>query len=159
MKLCRLMLGLALCLTLCACAPEPGSAAGDPDPKSAVGQEQPEEPPVQPVSPEKPMPEEEGTKPLNPPVLCRKSPLSLRRRNSRRNLRRTGRRSCTTAAQAKPRQPKEETAMEFPELWEQIKAHEGQVFYTGAGQGTALHSEGEYHNPQPYPLPALPGRF
>lgn len=45
MKLCRLMLGLALCLTLCACAPEPGPAAGDPDPKSAVGQEQPEEPP------------------------------------------------------------------------------------------------------------------
>ena len=66
MKLCRLMLGLALCLTLCACAPEPGSAAGDPDPKSAVGQEQPEEPPVQPVSPEKPMPEEEGTKPAEP---------------------------------------------------------------------------------------------
>lgn len=60
MKLCRLMLGLALCLTLCACAPEPGPAAGDPDPKSAVGQEQPEEPPVQPVSPEKPMPEGEG---------------------------------------------------------------------------------------------------
>lgn len=60
MKLCRLMLGLALCLTLCACAPEPGPAAGEPDPKSAVGQEQPEEPPVQPVSPEKPMPEEEG---------------------------------------------------------------------------------------------------
>ena len=60
MKLCRLMLGLALCLALCACAPEPGPAAGEPDPKSAVGQEQPEEPPVQPVSPEKPMPEEEG---------------------------------------------------------------------------------------------------
>ena len=60
MKLCRLMLGLALCLTLCACAPEPGPAAGDPDPKSAVGQEQPEAPPVQPVSPEKPRPEEEG---------------------------------------------------------------------------------------------------
>lgn len=54
MKLCRLVLGLALCLTLCACAPEPGPAAGDPDPKTAMGQEQPEEPPVQPVSPEKP---------------------------------------------------------------------------------------------------------
>ena len=66
MKLCRLMLGLALCLTLCACAPEPDPATGEPDPKSAVGQEQPEEPPVQPVSPEKPMPEEEGTKPAEP---------------------------------------------------------------------------------------------
>ena len=58
MKLCRLVLGLALCPTLCACAPEPGPAAGDPGPKTAMGQEQPEEPPVQPVSPEKPMPEE-----------------------------------------------------------------------------------------------------
>lgn len=71
MKLCRLMLGLALCLTLCACAPEPGPAAGEPDPKSAVGQEQPEEPRCS-LFPRKSPCRRREPSPLNPPALCRK---------------------------------------------------------------------------------------
>ena len=64
MKICRLMLILLLCLCLCACAPDSkSSSAGESDPGSSVRQEEP----AQSVSPEKPMPEEEGT-PMEPAV-------------------------------------------------------------------------------------------
>lgn len=56
------LLTLVLCLNLCACAPKPDPAAAGEISGSSQPAEEPEEPAAPPVSPEKPLPEEESGK-------------------------------------------------------------------------------------------------
>ncbi len=56
------LLTLVLCLNLCACAPKPDPAAAGEISGSSQPADEPEEPAAPPVSPEKPLPEEESGK-------------------------------------------------------------------------------------------------
>ena len=56
------LLTLVLCLNLCACAPKPDPAAAGEISGSSQPADEPEEPAAPPISPEKPLPEEESGK-------------------------------------------------------------------------------------------------